>query len=94
MTYIVTEPCIGTKDRSCIDVCPTDCFYDLGEHLIINPGDCIDCTECVEACPVDAIFAERDVPIDMQKYIPINIDPFKKQEDKWPEKAEIREESS
>ena len=28
MTYIVAEPCIGTKDRSCVEVCPVDCFYD------------------------------------------------------------------
>ena len=28
MAYVVTEPCIGTKDRSCVEVCPVDCFYD------------------------------------------------------------------
>ena len=28
MTYVVTEPCLGTKDRSCVEVCPVDCFYD------------------------------------------------------------------
>lgn len=29
MTYVVTKPCIGTKDRSCCEVCPVDCFYDI-----------------------------------------------------------------
>ncbi len=29
MTYVVCEPCIGTKDRSCVEVCPVDCFYDI-----------------------------------------------------------------
>ena len=29
MTYVVTEPCIGTKDRSCVEVCPVDCFFNL-----------------------------------------------------------------
>ncbi len=29
MTYVVTKPCIGTKDRSCVEVCPVDCFYDI-----------------------------------------------------------------
>lgn len=29
MTYVVTEPCIGTKDRSCVEVCPVDCFYNF-----------------------------------------------------------------
>jgi ferredoxin len=28
MAYVVTEPCIGTKDRSCVEVCPVDCFYE------------------------------------------------------------------
>ena len=27
MAYIVTKPCIGTLDRSCVEVCPVDCFY-------------------------------------------------------------------
>jgi ferredoxin len=29
MTYVVTRRCIGTKDRSCVEVCPVDCFYDI-----------------------------------------------------------------
>lgn len=29
MTYVVAEPCIGTKDRSCVEVCPVDCFYNF-----------------------------------------------------------------
>ena len=29
MPYVITEPCIGTKDRSCVDVCPVDCFYNF-----------------------------------------------------------------
>ena len=28
MTYVVAQPCLGTKDRSCVEVCPVDCFYD------------------------------------------------------------------
>ena len=28
MTYVIAEPCIGTKDRSCVEVCPVDCFYN------------------------------------------------------------------
>ena len=26
MAYIITEPCIGTKDSACVDVCPVDCI--------------------------------------------------------------------
>jgi NAD-dependent dihydropyrimidine dehydrogenase PreA subunit len=29
MTYVVTKPCLGTKDRSCVEVCPVDCFYNI-----------------------------------------------------------------
>ena len=29
MAYVVTRPCIGTKDRSCVEVCPVDCFYNI-----------------------------------------------------------------
>ena len=62
MAYIITEPCIGTKDTSCADVCPVDCIHPAAgeEHhdeatmLYIDPAECIDCDACVEACPVDA----------------------------------------
>ena len=27
MAYIITEPCIGTKDSACVDVCPVDCIH-------------------------------------------------------------------
>lgn len=29
MAYVVTKPCLGTKDRSCVEVCPVDCFYNI-----------------------------------------------------------------
>jgi len=29
MAYVITRPCIGTKDRSCVEVCPVDCFYNI-----------------------------------------------------------------
>lgn len=43
MAYVVTEPCIGTKDRSCVEVCPVDCFYnfsspDLNQKLSKDPA--------------------------------------------------------
>ncbi len=34
MTYVVAEPCIGTKDRSCVEVCPVDCFYNLQDSSL------------------------------------------------------------
>jgi ferredoxin len=27
MAYVISEPCIGTKDTSCVEVCPVDCIH-------------------------------------------------------------------
>jgi ferredoxin len=40
--------------------------------LVIDPDECIDCTLCVPECPVEAIFAEDDVPGDQKDFIPLN----------------------
>ena len=79
MTYIIAEPCIDIKDRSCVDVCPVDCIHEFGRILIIDPEECIDCDACVEACPVDACFAEDQLPDEWQSYIQVNADYFKSQ---------------
>ena len=62
MPYIIAEPCIGTKDASCVSVCPVDCIYEGEDMYYINPDECIDCGACEPECPVEAIFAEDDVP--------------------------------
>ena len=75
MTYVITDPCIGTKDRSCVDVCPVDCIHDDGDVdqiLYIDPDECIDCGACEPACPVNAIFAEDDVPDAQKPFTEIN----------------------
>ena len=43
------------------------CFYELDGQVVIHPEDCIDCTACVAECPVEAIYAEGDLPGDFQK---------------------------
>ena len=43
MTYIIAEPCIDIKDRSCVDVCPVDCIHEFARMLVIDPEECIDC---------------------------------------------------
>jgi len=42
MTYIIAEPCIDIKDKSCVDVCPVDCIHEFERILIIDPEECID----------------------------------------------------
>ena len=74
MAYVIAEPCIGTKDNSCVEVCPVDCIHgtDDDEQLYIDPEECIDCGACVPECPVDAIYAEDEVPDDQKRFIEIN----------------------
>ena len=62
MTYVITEPCIGVKDRACVDVCPVDCIYEGEDQLYINADECIDCGACEPECPWQAIFEEAAVP--------------------------------
>ncbi|HET6386275.1 MAG TPA: ferredoxin [Armatimonadota bacterium] len=77
MTYVITEPCIGTKDKACVDVCPVDCIYEGEEQLFIHPDECIDCGACEPECPVDAIFEADFVPDQWKNYIETNADFFK-----------------
>jgi NAD-dependent dihydropyrimidine dehydrogenase PreA subunit len=74
MPYVITEPCIGVKDASCVEVCPVDCIHttDDAEQYYINPDQCIDCAACELACPVSAIHDENDLGEDMIKYVKIN----------------------
>ena len=72
MAYVVTESCIKCKYTDCVDVCPVDCFREGPNMLVIDPEECIDCTLCVPECPVEAIFAEDDVPPAQRDWIPIN----------------------
>jgi len=72
MPYVVAEPCIGVKDKSCMTVCPVDCIYDVGDMVVINPDECIDCGMCEPECPVSAIFVDTDVPPQWRDYIDKN----------------------
>jgi len=40
--------------------------------LVIDPDECIDCTLCVPECPVEAIFAEDDVPQAEREFTALN----------------------
>jgi NAD-dependent dihydropyrimidine dehydrogenase PreA subunit len=72
VAYIITEPCIGTKDASCVEVCPVDCIYEGDDQFYIHPDECIDCGACEPECPVQAIFPDTDVPPEWTSYIEKN----------------------
>ena len=73
MTYVVTESCIKCKYTDCVEVCPVDCFYEGPEFLVIDPDECIDCGLCVPECPIDALFADDELPPDQIDFIEINL---------------------
>jgi ferredoxin len=72
MTHVVTDNCINCKYTDCVEVCPVDCFHAGPNFLVIDPDECIDCTLCVEECPVGAIFPELDVPAGQEIFMAIN----------------------
>jgi ferredoxin len=72
MTHVVTEPCIKCKYTDCVDVCPVDCFREGPNMLVIEPDECIDCAVCIPECPVNAIYADVDVPQAQMKLIALN----------------------
>jgi len=91
MTYIIAEPCVGTCDTACVEVCPVDCIHPTKDEwdakgydesnlddklLYIDPEECIDCGACEPECPVEAIFEESEVPEEWNKFIKINYDYF------------------
>lgn len=85
MAYIITEPCIGLKDASCVAVCPVDCIIaeDDDEQYYINPDECIDCGACVPECPVNAIYAEDEVPEEFKAFTAKNYDYFRMERDEF-----------
>ncbi len=81
MPFIITDPCIDTKDHACVDVCPVDCIhprkdeveFDQTRILYIHPEECIDCGACVPACPVAAIYDSADsTPASQQSFVEAN----------------------
>jgi NAD-dependent dihydropyrimidine dehydrogenase PreA subunit len=71
--YIIGPPCIGTLDRSCVDVCPVeDCILEIDQMLVINPDTCIGCSACEAECPVEAIVPETSLPREWEPFRTIN----------------------
>jgi NAD-dependent dihydropyrimidine dehydrogenase PreA subunit len=72
MRYVVAEPCIDCKDRTCVEVCPVDCIYEGPRMLYIHPDECVGCGACEWACPVEAIYHEVDLPKKWAQYADVN----------------------
>jgi ferredoxin len=72
MTYVVAEPCVNCRYTDCALVCPVEAFHLDDDMLVINPETCIDCDACVPECPVEAVFAENNVPAEWTHFTPMN----------------------
>jgi ferredoxin len=48
------------------------CSSLLPDQVVIHPDECIDCRACVEVCPVQAIYADADVPAEHESAIEFN----------------------
>ena len=77
MAYTIAQPCIGTKDTACVEVCPVECIHPTknepdfakAEQLYIDPVTCIDCGACQAVCPVTAIFPNDQVPEQWKQFM-------------------------
>nr|WP_064569424.1 FAD-dependent oxidoreductase [Gordonia sp. LAM0048] len=84
MPYVVTQNCCN--DATCVAVCPVDCIhptpaereYTRTEMLYIDPGTCIDCGACADVCPVDAIVPGDSTGPDVDRYLELNADYFRR----------------
>ena len=82
MAYIIAEPCIGTKDTACVEVCPVDYIhptkdepaFEAAQQLYIDPETCIDCGACEPVCPVQAIYPLEELPADKASWAQLNAD--------------------
>ncbi len=72
--YVITDPCIDVKDKSCVEVCPVDCIKADDEDRVcyIDPDECTGCNLCLPACPVGAIFTAEEVPSMATPWVEIN----------------------
>ncbi|HCL25056.1 MAG TPA: 4Fe-4S ferredoxin [Dehalococcoidia bacterium] len=76
MAFVITKPCIGVKDASCLEVSPVLCIAsnENEEMYFIDPEACINCGYCEPVCPVTAIFDEYKMPSDQREFLKINRD--------------------
>ena len=59
MTHVVTSACVDHKYQECVAVCPVGV---RSRRTLSLTQTSVLIVACVPECPVDAIFADTDVP--------------------------------
>jgi len=72
MPHIVTDRCQRCRFTECVTVCPVACFHGDETMLYIDNVECVDCSACVPACPVHAIYEQSSLPEEQLSWIEIN----------------------
>ena len=74
--------CDNAPECSGIAECPAGALYwdDVNEVIAYNEDVCLDCGNCVKACPVGAILWGRDEKEQEENYLRIESDPHKIEE--------------
>lgn len=85
MAHVVTESCIKCKYTECVEVCPQKAFREGENFVVIDPDECANCALCAMMCPVDAIFADYNLPEGQENFAELN----RKLAKEWPE-AKLR----
>ena len=70
MPYIIVEPCVGTCDTACVDVCPVDCIH--GPYDKEGSGEEAKADGFVPK-ETDSLYID---PEEWNKYIKLNYDFF------------------
>jgi len=80
VAFVISDPCLMSKDASCVEVCPVDCIKsdNAAAQYFINPKTCINYAACVDACPVKAIYSEDELPARWHAYIQTNAEYFER----------------
>lgn len=67
--YMVTNMCHNCVAQPCMTRCPKGAIHREGEQARIDPGLCVNCGLCLEACPFHAIVY---VPVPCEEACPVN----------------------
>jgi len=70
MAHVVTARCAGCRYTYCAVECPVTCFWEIEKPhhmLVIDPDTCIDCEACVPACPVNAIWPDHELSVQLDQ---------------------------